>query len=358
MDGGSQLARVEAVDRRAECRHHEVSRRAAGARRAEGAHHGALQLPARLGAAISGAPLVLLAQHRFAAPVGVLRAARSEWPRTDTARSESIVTGRLDRALGFRAVARRQALRLRPVGRRIRLGHLLRARSRGRQAAGRRDQMGQVQQRGVDGGRPRVLLRALSRTAGGQESGGGAARSQGVLPRARHAAIGRPLDLRTPGRSGTVPVGGTRRNRPLSVDRHQQGDRSEESALRQRPGPSAFAPHRCANPPALSGCRRAVRPARRRQRGDVSANGQGRAQPQDRCGSNRSPRRRQLEDGRAREQKRHRGRRADRREGRRQSARRCRQRGRAAEPRWIACGNDSDARARRDQRSDRSIRSA
>src|SRR5581483_2882673 len=64
--------------------------------------------------------------------------------------------------------------------------------------------VGEVQQPRVDEGRQRVLLRPVSRAAGGEDARGGRPRQEDLLPPARHPAGRRSADLRAHRRADAV----------------------------------------------------------------------------------------------------------------------------------------------------------
>ena len=87
-----------------------------------------------------------------------------------------------------------------------------------------RHSMGEVQRQRVDERRQGLLLRPLSRAAGRQGARSGGPRQEDLLPRDRHAAVGRPPDLRAPRRADAVPRCRDRRDRAaISSSRRTKG---------------------------------------------------------------------------------------------------------------------------------------
>ena len=204
LDGSPERAGIEAVDRRREHRHVHIPGRAAAAQHVEGADHGAVRLSTGVGTAVCRPALVLQPQHRSAAAVGRLHARDAQRAGNGRHRSQSVVAGRIDRVVGDGSGAGWPALRLRAIGRRIRLVDVLRARAGDGTPAARRDSLGEIQQPGLDRRRQRLLLRPLSGAASRAGARGGGTRQENLLSRARHAAVGRPPDLRTEGRAGAI----------------------------------------------------------------------------------------------------------------------------------------------------------
>ena len=233
---------------------------------------------------------------------------------------------------------------------------LLHPRARHRQAAARRRPLGQVQQPVVDRRRQGLLLRTLSGAARGQGARGRGARQEDLLPRARHAAVGRPADLRAPRRADALHRRRDRRDRPLPVRLHEQGHEQQERAVREGSRQPDRAEARRAGAAAVPRTHRCLRAARRRGRHAVPADRPRRAEQEGRRGADRSARRRELEDDRPREQERHRFGAARRRQAGGQRARRRGERGPLLQSRRIAGRTDHAARPRLDQRAGRPFR--
>ena len=198
VDGGSQRARGQGVGRRGERRHVQVSRRAADARRAArsgspscGTTRGSRRRTTKGGTGSTPATAAC-SGSRWSS-----RARRSTGPETVALDPNSLSPDGSIALSGLRAVARRAALRLRPVGRRLGLVDLLRPRARQRQAAARRDPLGEVQQprRGPKDGKGFFYGRYPEPPAG-KALEDAVKRQEDLLPRARHGAVGRSADLR------------------------------------------------------------------------------------------------------------------------------------------------------------------
>ena len=149
-------------------------------------------------------------------------------------RSQRDLRGRLRVARAVRAIAGRQAPRLRPRRRRRRLAHDPGARHRHGQGPAGRCEVDALLRHLVDQGLQGLLLLPLSRAAQEQGARGRALRARGLLPRGRHAAVRGPLDLRAQGSARVDRRRQRDRRRPLSAGPDVRGRGQPEPALRSR----------------------------------------------------------------------------------------------------------------------------
>ncbi len=300
LDGRPRCPGGGRLGRRAEHGDHVLSRRAAAAGPFSRAPHRAVGLRAHGYPAARRRPAVLLAQQRAATPGAGVHARRARRRARTRARSQRDLRRRLGLAGAVRALARREAARLRAGRGRRRLAHDPRARYRLGQGSCRRGALDALLGHRVDPRRQGILLLALPRTTREQGAGSATVGARVVLPPHRHAAGRGRAGLRTPRPRGLGARWQRHRGRPLPADHAGQGRGQQQPAALRGPRRSAGAAPRRAGARARRERRRRVRADRQRGRATLPPHRPGRAESQGRGRRHARTRSGELADRRAR----------------------------------------------------------